>query len=145
MGSQQHLSSGHSLIVLLDLLSTSVLSDLLSLRGLDTHTVQLRIVSQSHPFFMLDENLRANPFSCQTRTTLRRQPFFMLDVNTTLQSQPFFILDVNTTLRSQPFFMLDVKTTHLHRSQPFFMLDDEITYLHRSQPFFILEDEITCP
>jgi hypothetical protein len=79
-------------------MGTSVLSDLMLVRDLN-HTIQLIVVSQRQPFFMLDENLRANPFSCWMRTALQ----------------------------CQPFFMMDVKSTHFHQRQPFFMLDDEIS------------------
>ena len=65
-------TSGHSLIVLLDLSGTGVLSDLIGIGVLSdlmslrayTRTIQPITVSQSQPIFMLDENLGANPFSC---------------------------------------------------------------------------------
>jgi hypothetical protein len=44
--------------------------------GFHIRSVKTKIVSQSHPFFMLDENLRANPFSCWARASkYRANPF----------------------------------------------------------------------
>ena len=53
------MSSGHSLIILLDLPSAGFLSDLMSLQGL--RTVQIRTVSQIQPFFMLVKNYFIEP------------------------------------------------------------------------------------
>ena len=46
------------------------------------------------------------------------------------------MIDVATTLRTQPFFMLEVNTTHLHRSQHFFMLDDR-SHAHKCLPTIV--------